>query len=343
MKKQISCADRCRGALYGMFIGDALAMPVHWYYNTLALRMDYGVVDDYTAPRNPHPDSIIHRSRFTQKNKDVDILHGQARYWGKAGIHYHQFLKPGENTLNIKLANELLALLSTEGEYSAKRWLDRMIEYLTTAGNHNDTYLEEYLRHFFTRYSEGIPTVKCGRQDEKHIGGFSLMLPLLIILSNNPERAQVHALEHLQLTHGGKMMESWGTFLCSFLLGLLHGGTTEESFAQAIEDSHVEMDYAELKALGEYPDETVVCRHFSSACYVHLSVPATIYLALKYENDPEQALIANTMCGGDNCGRGAVLGAILGARHGLDCWPRRWLDNLTDPPAEIAILQCDKS
>ena len=23
--------DRMRGALWGMFVGDALAMPVHWY------------------------------------------------------------------------------------------------------------------------------------------------------------------------------------------------------------------------------------------------------------------------------------------------------------------------
>ena len=338
MNKQISHANRCSGALYGMFIGDALAMPVHWYYNTLALRMDYGVVEDYTAPRNPHPDSILHRSRYIPKNKNADILHEQSRYWGKAGIHYHQFLRAGENTLNIKLARELLTLISAGTGYSEKIWLDRMIEYLTTPGNHSDTYVEEYLRYFFTRYGSGVPPEKCGRKDEKHIGGFSLMLPLLITLSDNPEKAQAEALRHLQLTHGGETMASWGTFLCAFLLGLLHGSSMEESFAQGLEASPVEMDYEELKALSEYPDETVVCRHFSSACYVHLSVPATMYLALKYETDPEKALIANTMCGGDNCGRGAVLGAILGAVNGIDCWPRRWLDKLTDPPPESLIV-----
>jgi hypothetical protein len=29
--------SRSRGALYGLYIGDALAMPVHWYYNREAL------------------------------------------------------------------------------------------------------------------------------------------------------------------------------------------------------------------------------------------------------------------------------------------------------------------
>jgi ADP-ribosylglycohydrolase len=313
-------------------------MPVHWYYNTLSLQMDYGTVDEYKAPRNPHPDSILHRSSYIPANKKGDILHEQSSYWGKPGIHYHQFLKPGENTLNIKLARELLIQLATNGKYSQQLWLERMVEYLKTPGNHNDTYVEEYLRHFFTNYSKGVSLHQCGRQDEKHIGGFSLMLPLLIALSNNPKEAQTLAIEHLQVTHGGAMMERWGAFLCSCLLGLLYGKTMEESFNQGLETSDVAIDYKELRSLDQYPDETVVCRHFSSACYVHLSVPATMYLALKYENDPKQALIANTMCGGDNCGRGAVLGALLGAEHGFDCWPQQWVANLSDPPPDNAIL-----
>jgi len=332
MQKRISHTDRCCGALYGMFIGDALAMPVHWYYDTRSLQQDYGVVENYVAPRNPHPDSILHRSRFVPTSPQADILHEQSQYWGKSGIHYHQFLKAGENTLNLKLARELLMQLSTGAGYSAKLWLQRMAEYMTTPGNHNDTYIEEYLRYFFASYGTGIPLAQCGRDDEKHIGGFSLMLPLLIALSSNPEKAEISAVAHLQLTHGGEMMRIWGAFLCSFLQGVLHGAAYEKSFAQAVETYPVDMDYGELKALQAYPDKTVVCRHFSSACYVHLSVPATMYLALKYEDNPKQALIANTMCGGDNCGRGAVLGAILGARHGMDGWPHRWVENLVDPP-----------
>ena len=48
-------------ALKGALIADALSMPVHWYYDRLALRRDYGRVDRFLAPRNPHPNSILHR------------------------------------------------------------------------------------------------------------------------------------------------------------------------------------------------------------------------------------------------------------------------------------------
>lgn len=51
--------DRWRGALWGMFVGDALAMPVHWHYDVAALQRDFGVVRDFQAPRGFHPSSIM--------------------------------------------------------------------------------------------------------------------------------------------------------------------------------------------------------------------------------------------------------------------------------------------
>ena len=74
---------------------------------------------------------------------------------------------------------------------------------------------------------------------------------------------------------------------------------------------------------------------FSTACYVEDSVPAAVYLALKYHDDPEKALIANTNLGGDNAARSAVLSALLGAAHGLEGFPARWIDGLAEPPPDL--------
>lgn len=44
--------DRAAGAIMGAFIGDALALGPHWYYDLSELRRDYGEwVDDYTDPK----------------------------------------------------------------------------------------------------------------------------------------------------------------------------------------------------------------------------------------------------------------------------------------------------
>lgn len=329
--------DRARGALYGMFIADALAMPVHWYYDTRALVRDYGQVTDYLKPKNPHPDSILWRSSYSPPPDGADILHDQAQYWGVKGIHYHQFLQAGENTLNVKLARELLLLLHQDGRYSPESWLKRMTVFLTTPGNHRDTYVEEYLRHFFTALAEKKKLEECGRKDEKHIGGFSLMLPLTIALATQPPYAKTLSLQHLALTHGGSSMHGWGKFLVATLINALSGLSLKNAFAAAAEETANSIDLELCEQLADYPDLAVVTKHFSSACYVDYAVPATIYLALKYEQAPRDGLTANVMCGGDNAGRGALLGALLGAVHGMEAWPANWVAGLLHPPPYIQL------
>jgi ADP-ribosyl-[dinitrogen reductase] hydrolase len=326
MKENTMNSDRIKGALYGMFIGDALAMPVHWYYDREALKRDYGRVTNYLAPKNPHPDSILWRSSYTPRNRSADILHDQAQYWGRRGIHYHQFLKAGENTLNIKLAREWLIMAERDKIYSSASWLTHLVGFMTTPGTHEDTYIEEYLRHFFTAYGKGASLSDCGRKDENHIGGLALFLPVLIVFSKDRDHARQTALQHLALTHGGSVMARGGRLIADILLDVLYGTSlTDAILSQDIYNQH-------LESLLDFPDMVVVGSHFSPACYLQESIPATLYLALKYADDPYEALIANTMCGGDNAGRGAVLGALLGAFHGMAAWPEQWVEGLVDPP-----------
>ena len=337
MSKSITAKDRLSGALLGMFIGDALAMPVHWYYDTQALVNDYGKVTNYLRPRNPHPDSILWRSAYAPPPGTPDILHDQAQYWGKRDIHYHQFLRAGENTLNLQLAREFLLLLESDGAYSATSWLNRLIRFMTTPGSHQDTYVEEYLRHFFINYGKGKKPSQCGRMDEKHIGGFSLMLPLTVFFSKNPAFAKEISLQHLALTHGGSAMKNWAELISVTLLNLLQGQSLYESITIGASQSTVGIDAQFLQSLSGYPDSIIVGKHFSSACYIEQSIPATLYLALKYQDSPEEAMIANTMCGGDNAGRGAVLGALLGALHGQQGWPASWIKGLLRPPPMVLL------
>lgn len=326
--------SRKRGCIYGLFIGDAFAMPVHWYYDRLALQRDYGHVRDYLPPRNPHPDSILWRSSYEPINEKGDILHEQAQYWGQRGIHYHQFLKAGENTLNLKLCALLIESLNEKGGYDADDYLKQYIAYMTTPGKHRDTYVEEYHRHFFTQYAKGVPPRKCGVQ-EKHIGGLVGVIPILVFYRDDPEKGRKAALEHLSLTHLGAKMEGAVSLLAELLLQILDGIPLKEVLMEEIGEQRSPLaGYPFPKWLDE-ADEWVVGRRFSTACYVEESVPSVIYLALKYHDDPEGGLIANTNLGGDNAYRGAVLGALLGAANGIEALPERWIKGLRHPPPEL--------
>jgi ADP-ribosylglycohydrolase len=325
---------KSRGALYGIFIGDALAMPVHWYYNREALFRDYGRVKDFLAPRNPHPDSVLWRSAYKALNEKGEILHDQTRYWGQKNIHYHQFLKAGENTLNVKICRLLMESIIEKGEYRSDDFLNRYIAYMTTPGNHQDTYIEECHRHFFTNYARGLPPDKCG-VEEKHIGGLVGIVPIVVFYQNQPEKAGSSALKHLALTHPGVKMRTSATLIIDLLLKVLNGTPLREAIMDEIStQKNPLMGHAFMKWLDD-PDETVIGRRFSTACYVEDSVPAVIYLCLKYHDDPEKALVANTNLGGDNAGRGAVMGALLGADHGMEGFPERWIENLVEPPPDM--------
>jgi ADP-ribosylglycohydrolase len=329
-----SIHSKFRGTLYGLCIGDALAMPVHWYYNRQALMNDYGRVTDYLAPRNPHPDSILWRSTYVALNPKGEILHDQARYWGQRGIHYHQFLEAGENTLNVKICRLLIESINQTGTYDADDFLARYIAYMTTAGSHRDTYVEECHRNFFANYAKGLPPRKCG-VEEKHIGGLIGLIPVVLFYCNRADIAREAALAHLALTHPGMKMETAGSLIIDILLKVLSGISLQEAILERIKTQDNPLLGHPFTKLLDDPDDRVIGPRFSTACYVEDSVPAVVYLALKYHDDPEKALIANTNLGGDNAARGAALGALLGAAHGVEKFPDRWVDGLSHPLPDI--------
>jgi len=321
-------------ALAGVCIGDALAMPVHWYYDRMALQRDYGYVMDYLAPHNPHPNSILWRSSYEAPNAKGEILHDQAQYWGKRGVHYHQFLAAGENTLNVKICRLLVESLNDKGGYDANDFLNRYIGFMTSPNNHRDTYIEECHRNFFANYAAGIAPHKCGIT-EKHIGGLVGIIPVIAFYANQPSKARENALTHLALTHPGAKMETSASIIIDILIKIFGGRSLREAIMALIAAQNNPFLGHPFSKLLHKPDQEIIGGRFSTACYVEDAVPAVIYLALKYHDDPEKALIVNTNLGGDNAGRGAVLGAILGAANGIRKFPDRWLSGLAEPLPEL--------
>lgn len=353
MKQNSTPEARVRGALWGQFVGDALAMPVHWYYNRAALARDYGRVTDFVAPKSPHSDSILWRSEYRALNPKGEILHDQARFWGVPGVHYHQNLAAGENTLNFQLARGLLeSLAENGGRYRRDEAIAFYLDFLLTPGRHRDTYVEECHRNFFTRYARGFPPEKCAREDI-HIGGLAGLAAIAAAHRDDLPAARQHAVEHLQITHAGRVARQAAECYVELLVRLFAGA----DLRQEIRRLTTVAGGQKVAWLCDHPlerwlplaDEIVVGEKLSTACYLEEALPAVLYLALKYADDLEGGLIANTNLGGDNCHRGGPLGAILGAALGEAAVPARWrnglqshariqaaLDDLLQPAAAVA-------
>ena len=317
-------SDPLHGMVWGSFIGDALAMPVHWYYDRAALHRDYGTVRDYLPPRNPHPGSILWRSEYTALNARGEILHDQAQYWGRRDIHYHQFLRAGENTLNLQLAKVLMESLVARGSYEPDGYLQRYIEFMLTPGQHRDTYVEECHRKFFTAYARGAAPRKCAGSDI-HIGGLAHVGILCAFLASDAKAARAAVREHITLTHRSDEVLAAGDALAQILCDTAAGGDLRTAIFQ-----HGADWFSKRKAeqWSREPDEVVIGHRVSPACYIADAFPASLYLAWKYAGDFESGVIANANVGGDNCHRGAVVGALLGAAVGESGIPPRFIGEL---------------
>lgn len=318
-----------KNAMLGSLAADALSMPVHWYYDTRKLDRDYGLLTGYVAPKNPHTDSILWRSHYNPRNEKGNILHDQVKYWGRRGVHYHQFLAAGENTVNYQLGKELYLNILQNGAYDSNKWLTRYIECLLEKGWHQDTYLEEYHRAFFDNYAKGVAPSNCGI-DDLHIGGLShvpcLLAGLIEIGVTGLDEQLFQVEKHVRLTHRNRYVSEAAAAMTRVLYSIGDG----IDLLKALE-CHAKpwASAGQFDTWTHFPDRTVIGRHLTMACYLPESFTASLFLCWKYADDFNSGILANAHCGGDNCHRGAVVGALLGAANGV---PEKWKEGLAKIP-----------
>ena len=228
---------RLANALWGLFIGDALAMPVHWYYNTGNIVDVFGGgVRGYVDPPHPHLESFMVGMSYnpdtdtaTRLGRPYDILHEHVRYYRtnysdldiqsedresehgnpvprlENRYHYHHGLKAGENTLGAQLVRVLLRSIIRNGHYDPSSFLEDFIAYLTTPGENRDPYTEIYIRRWFENYTRGLPPQACAELQRNvwSIGSHGGVIRPLVVstLAGSPYQGLGLSIEHQNLTH----------------------------------------------------------------------------------------------------------------------------------------------
>ena len=335
---------RASAALKTLFVADSLAMPVHWFYNTNDIFKAFpdGIKSFQNAPEH-HPSSImsLHSTSHGGRKKigggnehqqiigDV-ILKGRRQYWGSPNIHYHHQMKAGDNTLNAHCARVLMrSMAKNDGHYDSDTFLNDYIAFMTSdPPEHNDTYAESYHRGFFSNLVNGKAQNQCGAttHDTASIGGLVTIAPIVLIerlLGTPLSQVRLKCKEHLLLTHPDKKLAS----ICENYVNLLDSlmfRPQSVSANELLNDISINSIGLNLEKLSRTvkDDKEVIGNKFSSACYIEGSWPGTLYLAYRYPDDIQKALISNTHLGGDNVHRGCVLGVILGLINGetIDSW-----------------------
>lgn len=340
---------RSRAALTNLFIGDALAMPVHWYYNPgdiLRAFPPYGIRRMEAAPEQ-HPSSIMRLHSTSKGGRGAQaastgpevvgdvILKGKRAYWGQANGHYHHGLPAGENTLNAWWARRLLTFLTERGDYDLHAWADDYVAFMTAdPPMHPDTYAESCHRGFFANVVAGRDLLDCGAatHDTPSMGALVTVAPLALALLPDRSLGAVQQVcrEHVRLTHPDEgLLQVVDAYVALMARLVNRPAESADTDAKGAESSKADITDAFVEAAAAVPgtrllpllakragDAAIVGGKYSLACYINDSWPSVCYLAAKYYSDPEKAMLINTNLGGENAHRGAVLGTLVGLAAG---------------------------
>lgn len=347
----------------GLFIADAVAMPVHWYYNVDLIKRDFnGWISRYEKPKDHHPTSILRLSNTSGSGRtggkkavniigDVILTDKLDAWSGRTNKnHYHQDMSAGDNTLNSQCA--LLAMSSlhqvknstVDDDAKLKRIFSDYVEFMITPKSHNDTYAESWHRSFFAGWvNAGRPQgeeeiydflqrrskekLKCEPDHQLEVIG-AFVMPTSIILHNihRPLHEVIDVTKKfVRLTHPVASLEDPLESYIRVLHNVVRGSSLRDEVERELSVKYgsgsdnplnritpmLSDNYADNLALFQQ-----VVQRNGMACYIEGALLNAYLIAAAFHRDFEQGILINVNAGGENCHRGSVVGALLGAASG---------------------------
>lgn len=106
------------------------------------------LMEDADKPDAKNLDSWSYYKNINPEEEPFDIFHELKGYYSEAhkGNHYHQLLKRGENTLNLRLARIAMRVAVKCGKeekylFDMGEFLNQYFKLLLTPGLHSDTFI----------------------------------------------------------------------------------------------------------------------------------------------------------------------------------------------------------
>lgn len=338
--------DRAAGAVMGAFVGDALGLGPHWYYDLAELRRDYGEwISDYTDPR---PD------------------------------RYHGGLKAGQSSqAGLILALTVRSLVEC-GNYVEADFCRRMDEELFplldgTPANGPGGYTSQSIREAWRRRrQQGLPWGRTGGGADT-TEAIERTLAIAVRYALQPGELALAVADNARLTQTDgtvlAMTVAYGAVLALLLQGNALDATLSDKLLALVKSGQLPFHSvipagSPLPRPGDpdpphaglfaSPDALLTPSYMARAaadpdiriepawqvsivygmpCAIYHQLPAAYYLAARFRDDFESAVLHAVNGGGQNQVRAMLTGALVGAQTGIGGIPQRFLDGLEDGPA----------
>jgi len=344
--------DRVTGAIMGALIGDALGLGCHWYYDLAELRKDYGPwIDNYTTPR---PDRYHGGLKAGQLSQTGLIFVMLLRSVAENGEYR-------EEDFTRRLDEELFPLLNGTPVYGP------------------GGYTSQSIREAYRRRVEQKKTWRetGGHADTSEAAERCIVLAARY--ANQPRRVAETVSANCLLTQGDEaiiaMTTAYNVVLSRLIAGdkltpaisdslmqFVHSGelpfhaVTKSNLAPprpgdpdppragrfSSPDALLTPHYVALAAAD--PDVRIepawkVSMVYGMPCAIYHQLPAAYYLAARFTNDFESAVLHAINGGGQNMSRAMLTGALVGAQVGIEGIPTRFLDGLENGEELLALAK----
>lgn len=345
--EKISMQDRIEGAFFGSLVADALCLGSHYEYDAKVIKQAYGG----TIPRYMGPGEAM-----------GGTTHGVG--WGRR--NYHPGQKAGDQTdygeYNL-LGLEFLASRSSSESSSPIR-LEALIPYWQQRVTKSwGAWLCTQTKQTLAQVSQNVPFDKLGGNSNamslRHAAAYAVF---------DKEEDVVKAARTMMFTHRNPEALGGGEFFGRVAFRIIHRGLTPR---QAIEEVAAEMSsWFSQKAkqgIAKFEEATDPTKPLSKEEFVddlamtsmarlwdvgksepikvgkasptEGTLPGSIYIILKYQDDLVAGLKANAMVGGDNAARAVAIGLVLGAFHGVNAIPQELQTTLKAWPKAKKLLR----
>ncbi|SPJ16422.1 conserved hypothetical protein [Syntrophobacter sp. SbD2] len=338
--------DRASGAIMGAFIGDALALGPHWYYNLAELRRDYGDwIDGYTDPKPGRYHYGLRAGQLSQAGFILTLMLRSLVDCG--GYDAEDFCR--------RMDEELFPLLdgtpvSGPGRYTSQSireaWRRRVQQNLPwgqTGGHADTTEAIERTLAIAVRYvlqpaqmaSAIAANTILTQTDDTVVSmtvAFGAVLSLLVqghtldpelssklmeLVKNGQLPFHAVTLDNLQPPRPGDPdPPRAGRFASPDAL------LSPSYMAQAAADPQIHIEPAWKVSIV-----------YGMPCAIYHQLPAAYYLAARFHKDFEAAVLHAVNGGGQNQARAILTGALAGAQTGFSGIPQRFLDGLEEASA----------
>ncbi|MGV8712820.1 MAG: ADP-ribosylglycohydrolase family protein [Nitrosomonas sp.] len=335
--------DRAAGAIMGAFIGDALALGPHWYYDLAELRRDYGEwINTYTDPKPGRYHSGRKAGQLSQAGIILSLmLHSLVE---QNGYDEADFCRRMDEELFPFMDGTPMngpgGYTSQSIRESWRRRMEQQLPWGQTGGHADDTEAIERtlaiaVRYAFQPVELATAVAKNCRLTQIDDTVISMTVAYAAVLGM---LVQGHALDS---SISGKLMELVKSGSLPF-----HAVTftdlqpprpgdpdppragrfaspdallTPSYMAQAAEDPNIVIEPAWKVSIV-----------YGMPCAIYHQLPAAYYLAARFRDDFESAVLHAVNGGGQNQARAILTGALVGAQAGLSKIPQRFLNGLED-------------